>query len=195
MMLEVTIRDADDAVVGWAKLAGSTLIAHPVDLLDSPVFVQHGDELVDVYSDAEPEAWIRGLHNHYKSAYFRASEAVDSEEEAIVERENEEFAANAFCPTGPGGGVDDSCSPRELADRARVATVKAGAASEATGDRRLTELAGRAQVKSEKGYSGKAHADIAELHDLAERQHEAKGHIAAAEAHREAATAHRRAKQ
>lgn len=43
-------------------------------LLSQPVFVLRDGELADVSAEDDPEAWLRGLHRHYKSPYLRATE-------------------------------------------------------------------------------------------------------------------------
>jgi hypothetical protein len=64
---------------------------------------------------------LEGLQTHYRSGYLRADAPRD------------EPLANAFCPTGPGGGVDPTCSPGGKEGAMSELSAKGGASHFAHG--------------------------------------------------------------
>ncbi len=80
MMLEVDILtlndDGDDEMVGTIAYDGEFHLTPDNDemlaYLEIPLWEADGGE---VYSGDDPERFMRGLVNHYKSAYCRATEA------------------------------------------------------------------------------------------------------------------------
>jgi hypothetical protein len=78
MKLRVKIYTNED-FVGTITLEGGRFSVDPPDsnllngILEDPVYLQRNGEMVDVFAQQDPEAFMKGLWKHYKSQGLRAS--------------------------------------------------------------------------------------------------------------------------
>lgn len=93
MALSVDIRglddEAEDLLYGRLVFSGhGSIVIEPADddsvallegILEEPIvlFAPDRPEGWTVAAEEEPEAFLRGLHQHYKSSYLRATQVVE----------------------------------------------------------------------------------------------------------------------